>query len=90
MPESKNLNAIIIMIIIMITTTFVNSRNEYVTENEIMDKAILDEVDVKFPAKLKKSFWVTLFRKYGIITLINNQEKIYAYETIPQRKPKKF
>ena len=74
----------------MITTTFVNSRNEYVTENEIMDKAILDEVDVKFPAKLKKSFCVTLLRKYGIITIINNQEKIYAYETIPQRKPKKF
>ena len=60
MPESKNLNAIIIMIIIMITTTFVNSRNEYVTENEIMDKAILDEVDVKLPVKRAEidSYWI--------------------------------
>ena len=51
MPESNDLNAIITMIFIMIITTFVNSRNEYVTENEIMDKAISDEVDVKLPVK---------------------------------------
>ena len=60
-PESKYLDAII--------TALVNSRNGYLTENEIMDKAILDEVDVKLPAKFEKSLWVTQFRKYGFMTI---------------------
>ena len=49
-PESKYLDAII--------TGLVNSRNGNLTENEIMDKTLLDEADVKLPAKFDKSLWV--------------------------------
>jgi len=69
-PESKYLDAII--------TGLVNSRNGYLTENEIMDKAILDEVEVKLPAKFEKSLWVTQFRKYGFITIISDEDQRYT------------
>ena len=69
-PESKYLDAII--------TALVNSRNGYLTENEIMDKAILDEVDVKLPAKFEKSLWVTQFRNFGFITMISDEDQRYT------------